>query len=748
MNKRKKGCAIAFAVTSVAAVVMWFACPPPIEEARRYPCGVILRDVEGRVLRVGLGPAGEDCRPYYQASTNDWFVLALIAAEDRRFMSHRGVDALAMARAAWQNGTSLRRISGASTITMQAVRLIRPSGRRTLWRKAVEAVQALRLERCFTKEEILSQYLNRAPFGSNLVGIEAAAHGWFGKAPRDLNLGEAALLAGMVQSPTRFRPDRRLDAALKRREYVLGRMVELGMATVAQRADAERVPLAFKRAPRPFLEPFFCDWAQRGLSPGDHRTSLDPSLQTVARNVIDRQAHLHGCDAAVVVLSVADGDVKAWHCTGDYFSKKAGQVNTVLMPRPAGSTLKPFAYALAADCGLLTPGRMLADVPRRFGDEQPMNFSGAFIGPVNARESLIRSLNLPAMEVVEMTGLPRFYAMLRQLGFEALDKPAEHYGLGLALGNGSVRLLELARAYAGVARGGVMAGNTDVTGRACPPNAPQSHADGIVNARVFSEGACWMVSDMLGGEERSLDAVGHMADAQLPRFAWKTGTSSGFRDAWTVAWNPGWVVAIWCGYKSGRGGGETLVGKTVAAPAVWEIARQLPAAGWFARPEEIETRDVCVVSGYPAGALCGARNADWALRGRTLSTVCPVHVADGSGGVREQWPKDVAEWLAKRAAHGERQPETATLRIVSPADGSVYRLVDGLVAQEIVFTVSGATGKGALTWFCDDVLASTGAVFRWKPEAGEHRFVCATMTGEAASVRIVVEAEDGGAGNK
>jgi penicillin-binding protein 1C len=260
--------------------------------------------------------------------------------------------------------------------------------------------------------------------------------------------------------------------------------------------------------------------------------------------------------------------------------------------------------------------------------------------------------------------------------------------------------------------------------------------------RVFSEGACWLVADMLGGEERARDAVGHTADVQLPRFAWKTGTSSGFRDAWTVAWNPGWVIAVWCGYKSGRGGGETLVGKTVAAPAVWEIARQLPAAGWFARPEEVEPREVCAVSGYPAGALCGRRVSDWTLRGRTLSTVCPVHVADPAGGVREQWPKEVADWLAERAvtAREDARPP-ASLRIVSPAGGTVYRLVEGLVSQEIVFTVAGAAGKGPLTWFCDDTLAAVTPNFRWRLEPGEHRFVCATTTGEAATVRIVVETE-------
>ena len=727
-----------------AAAAVWFCCPPPLEEAARYPAGVILRDRTGQVLRVGLGPGDVDCRPYYRASFDDWIVKAVIAAEDKRFLSHRGVDFESLARAAWQDLSSRRRISGASTITMQTARLIHPHRRTWFW-KAVESVQALRLERVWTKEAILSQYLNRTPFGSNLVGIEAASWGWFGKSPRQLNLGEATLLAGLLQSPTRFRPDRYPAAAVKRRAYVLERMEQLGTIDARAREGAAREAVVLRRAPRPFLEPFFCDWVQNAaaVASGDHTTTLDPALQDAVKRQVARQAEAHGLDVAAVVLEVKTGALRAMACSGDYFAKPDGQVNTAAMPRPAGSTLKPFAYALAMDRGLLTPGWMLADVPRRFGNDEPLNFSGSFMGLLTAREALILSLNLPAIEVEERVGQPLFYATLRQLGLDALNRPASHYGLGLVLGNGSVRLTELADAYACLARGGLwFPGRVFEEKRGDPPVARTEAR------RVFSEGACWLVADMLSGGERAQDAVGHVAEAGLPRFAWKTGTSSGFRDAWTVAWNPEYAVAVWCGFKTGQRGPESLVGKKVAAPVAWEIIRSLyPAGGapWYARPETVVEREVCAVSGRAAGPLCERRAADWALRQCSSCGICPVHVRDARGKVQTRWPPEVAAFLAARAgaSGGDAAPaREGGLKIAAPADGTVYRIVEGMAAQQIVFKVSGVTANAPLYWFRNDALEGTGtggAPFFWTPERGTHRFVCSDISGSSAAVTIHVE---------
>jgi penicillin-binding protein 1C len=745
---------------ALGAVAVWFACQPPLEEAAHYPAGVILRDRTGQVLRVGLGAGDVDCRPYYQASTDDWIVKAVIAAEDRRFLSHGGADGRALARAAWQNVSSRRRISGASTLTMQTVRLIHPHRRTWFW-KMVETVQALRLERVWTKEQILTQYLNRAPFASNLVGIEAASRGWLGKAPQQLNLSEAALLAGLLQSPTRFRPDRYPAAAKKRRAYVLAQMEREGQIDVRARAEASEAVITVRRAPRPFKEPFFCDWVQKSANviSGDTVTTLDPALQDAVRRQAGRQAEAHGVDVAAVVLEVRTGAVRAMVCSGDYFGRPDGQVNMAAMPRPAGSTLKPFAYALAMDRGLLTPGWVLADVPRRFGNDEPLNFSGSFMGLVTAHEALVLSLNLPAIQVEERVGQTRFYAALRRLGFEALDRPAAHYGLGLVLGNGSVRLIELANAYACLARGGVWQpcrvledeGVWMTEGKTLKAERPTPNTEGgaaTKEGRIFSEGACWMIAESLSGDERAQDAVGHVAEVGLPRFAWKTGTSSGFRDAWTVAWNPEYVVAVWCGYKSGRRGNESLVGKRMAAPVVWELIRVLyPAGGapWFQRPDTVATRQVCAVSGQAAGRLCSRCVADWALQQCSSCAICPVHVRDAQGAVRTRWPAEVTAFLEDRAAQagGDVSPaRVGGLKIAAPADGTVCRLVAGMDAQRIVFKVAGVAAGEPLYWFRNDVLevsGTGGTPFLWRPVRGTHRFVCADLSGASSAVTVRIE---------
>ncbi|MBQ9429971.1 MAG: penicillin-binding protein 1C [Kiritimatiellae bacterium] len=737
---RKKDFVSIAAFAALAAVVFWFCCPPPLEESRRYPSGLILRDRDGGLLRVGLGLNDQDCRPYYRASRRDWVVLAAIAAEDRNYYNHCGVDFMAILRSAKMNILNGRVLSGASTITMQTVRLIHPR-RRTYWSKAVEAVQSMRLERCMDKDEIMTQYLNRAPFGSNLVGIEAASWGWFGKPPQELNMGEAALLAGLLQSPTRFRPDRYLDRALKRRKYVLDRMLSLGMVDEAAVKRAEQLPLNLKRAPRPFSEPFFCDWAVsvRKERSGDMRTSLDRALQVSVNECLRRYAQEFGIDYAAVVLRVDSGQAVVMSCTGDYFSNRAGQVNTAVSPRPAGSTLKPFVFAMALDSGFINPETMLSDVPQAFGNREPQNFSGKFLGPVSARYALVQSLNLPAIQLERMAGQISFYNTLKRLRLQSLNRPAGDYGLGLVLGNGSVTLLELCNAYAAIARGGEW---RPCTAFLTPVSDPPE--------RIFSAAACWLVSDMLGGDERAMSAIGHAGEVEVPRFAWKTGTSAGYRDAWTVAWNPEYVVGVWCGMKHGARVPNRLVGIKSAAPAVWEIVRRLYPSGtgpWFRRPEEIEELEVCAKSGAVPGEACPSRVKTFAIRGCTNRRMCTLHERAADGRTVLKWPEDLAAFFRSQeaaatsgatAAAAVREPR---FRITAPSNGTVVKLLDG-INQQVTVKLGGVAPDVRVWWFCDNVPVAEGVAgdgFSWPPEAGRHTISCSTADGRDASVKITVE---------
>lgn len=678
------------------------------EGADKYAGGVILRDDAGNVLRVSLGEGDTDCRPFYVASRDDWIVKALVASEDGSFWSHHGVRPLSILRAACQNVFYGRRISGASTITMQAVRLIRPHPK-TLWWKWKEAMMALKMERTKSKEWILSQYLNRAPYGSNLVGIEAAAQGWFGKGAKSLGLGEAAMLAGMVQAPSRFRPDRGYEKALKRRDYVLGRMQELGLATAAQVEGAKSVRPVICRAPRPFRCPYFCDWVMRSLgerAAGDVRTALNADVQLICENAVDAAAAKGGASVATVVMRVDTGEVVALACSGDYLGGADGQVNTALAPRPAGSTLKPFLTALGIEKGFVTPETRLADVPTAFKGYRPSNFDTKYRGDVTVRDALIQSLNIPFVRLLNRLGVESFGQQLRTLGFRNLGASDEAYGLGMAIGNVEVTLMELVSAYAVLARCGTTSDGT----------------------RVFAPGTAYLVSDMLSGNERSAAALGHVADVAASRFAWKTGTSSAYRDAWTVLWNPDYVVGVWCGHKRGGFGDRTVVGAKAAAPVAWGVARQLYPQNdgpWFVEPGDVFRRKVCALTGRPASADCPATVEGTAVRGCSLSVLCDRHRRNAQGEVITVTDKN------------------SRLALTQPEDGATFKLVPGTLNQKIVCQPTG-NGEGRLWWFVDGSLKgeSAGAApFALEVVAGEHLITCTTGAGDFASASIRVEAE-------
>lgn len=709
------------------------AVPFPEEILERRPSAAVLADRRGDPLRVKLAPGGFDCRPGHAAAPDQWIAKALVAAEDQRFWTHSGVDPLALARAIAQNASTGRRVSGASTISTQVIRMAAPRPR-TLRTKVIEAFQALQLERRLGKREILAQYLDRAPFGGNLVGIEAAAQRYFGKGAADLSLAEAALLAGVPQAPSRLRPDRHPEAAQRRQAYVLERMEACGYITARERAAALAQPLAARPGRYPFRAPHFCDLVGVPARPGPGaqvRTTLDPDLQALAEDVLRRRLRGGAADGgAVVVIEVASGAVRALVGSPDPAARPAGQVNGAVAARAAGSTLKPFAYALALDRGLVTPATMLADVPTRFRDLDPQNFSRDFRGLVSVRDALVLSLNLPAIEVERQVGQARFHATLRALGLATISEPAEHYGLGLVLGNAEVRLLDLANAYAVFARGGGWR----------PPRFVEDAAAAAVQP-VFSPEACWLVSDMLGGEERAMDTAGHVADVRLPRMAWKTGTSAGLRDAWTVAWNPEYVIGVWVGNPDGSPADE-LVGRKTATPIAWDLLRRMypdNRGPWFARPAGVEPRRVCAASGRAPGPHCAHRIEDWGIAQVSRHEPCPAH----RNGRDAAWPAAVASFLDRRAAPAAAEPP-AEVRILSPARGATYRWLPDLDvdAQRLALSAASDRAGERLHWFVDDRpvgRSRPGEPLFWPLERGAHQIVCGTGRGPSDRVQITVE---------
>jgi penicillin-binding protein 1C len=727
--------AVAVAVPMAAFAALWLIFPFHKAVLYDIPASTSWCDRDGVPIRIRLSAGDFDSVPTYIYHGDDWIAKAVVAAEDQRFWSHPGVDVLAVARSCKQSATALRRVSGASTLSMQLIRLSCPRPR-TLMTKGIEAFRALQMERQLPKAEIISLYLNRAPFGANLVGIEAASRRYFAKGAHDLSLGEAALLAGIPQSPTRFNPVKYSAAAKKRQAYVLHRMVARSSITPDQMANALAQPLRFRENRYPFLAPHFCDLVSRTAPTKaiEVRTTLDLGLQQTIEESLANSASalraegIHG--AAAVVLDAKTSEVLAMVGSPDFRAKtKGAQVNAAVAPRAAGSTLKPFAYALAMDRGLLTPLRVLYDVPQSYSDYDPANFDKSHRGVVTVRDALIHSLNLPAIDVEKRIGQPLFHARLREVGLHTLSDKAERYGLGLVLGNTEVTLLDLTNAYACLARGGVFLPHKTM------PSGPTA------GTRLFSAEASWLISDMLGGDERAMDSSGTVADIRIPRLAWKTGTSSGFRDAWTIAYNPAFVIGVWLGNPDGRPS-KSLVGRKAATPIVWDICRRLYPTGngpWFAKPAAIADREVCALSGQTPSPNCPRKIIDHAIVDVSRYETCEVHLL----GTEAIWPVQVDAFLKSRqqAANEAGKHE---LVITSPANGSAYLFMPDTAqpdSQRIPFTAT--TGNPAdLHWFVNDSYLGTsksGGTIFWPLSKGTHRVVCSDTQGASRSVRISVK---------
>jgi penicillin-binding protein 1C len=693
-------------------------------------------------------------------------LAAFLVVEDRRFYRHAGVDPRALARAALADLRARRIVAGGSTITMQLARLLRPTPR--TWRgKASQALWALRLERRLSKQAILEQYLNRVPLGQGAVGVEAAAVLYFGAHAADLSLGQAALLAGLARAPSGDNPLVAPRRARARRAVALDRLVADGFATpsTAERARAEPV---LARTSGAFLAPHFttlvAEWqdrAEAGMpAAGAVRTSLDLPLQlqleAEVRHTVETLADRGASQAAAVVVDNASGEILAWVGSPDFWADTAGQVDMVVSPRQPGSALKPFLYALAFDRGY-TPASILPDIARVYqtstGPYRPRNYDRRFHGPVRAREALASSYNLPAVHLADRLGVGSLLHVLREAGFTSLGRSAEYYGLGLALGNGDVTLLELANGYRALGSGGVW---RPWRWRAAAPGELPEPGHRIASARSAA-----LVLDILDDPVARIPGFGVETPLDFPfPVAAKTGTSRHFTDNWAVAVTGGFTVAVWVGNFSGRpmdgvsgvSGAGPLLHRAVLATA----ARHAP--GVLAAPEgagAVAVR-ICRLSGLRATARCPSA-VEWFAPGTAPAATCDWHEAEGV-----RLPAEFAEWAQEQGglpaatvsvpapsvagssppagtdSWSVSAPESGRFRILSPQEGDVYRVpagVDPRYATVALRAAGGAAGRG-VRWTVDGRPQRSA---RWALERGDHRIRAVDRGGEAAEVRVTVE---------
>lgn len=563
--RRPLGAIALLAFAGLFAAVLWVTSlgPAPLGDKLEYSAVVL--DREGRLLRPFATSDGRWRLPAQIEDVDPRYVDLLTAYEDRRFRSHHGIDPLALLRAAVQFVAERRIVSGGSTLTMQVARLLEPRSERSITAKLRQIVRAVQLERVLSKDDILALYFALAPYGGNLEGVRAASFAYFGKEPRRLTLGEAALLVALPQSPEARRPDRAPQAARAARDRVLDRIAAAGALDAPDVARAKSEPVASARLPMPMIAPHAAEAAvTRAPALRVHRLTIDAFWQSRLEELAREQARAMGPDVSIAILAVdhASGEVLAKVGSADYFdTRRAGQVDMTEAVRSPGSTLKPFIYGIGFEDGLIHPETLIEDRPARYGDYAPENFDTTFQGTVTVRKALQLSLNVPAVAVLDKVGASRLAARLAQAGAPLVLPKGEAPGLAMGLGGVGVKLTDLVRLYAGLARLG-----TTVTVH------DQINEADAGERRLMDPVAAWYVAHVLLGTPPPENAVGG-------RIAFKTGTSFGYRDAWAVGFDGRRTVGVWVGRADGAPV-PGMIGRGAAAPVLFEaFARsgKLPA---------------------------------------------------------------------------------------------------------------------------------------------------------------------------
>jgi penicillin-binding protein 1C len=632
--------------------------------------------------------------------------MATIAAEDKRFRNHGGVDVLATLRAAYGFVRHRRVISGGSTITQQLIKLAQPRPR-TIRTKVIEAVQAMRLEQLWNKDRILTEYLNRLDYGNLQRGCVNAAQFYFGKRVSELSHAEAALLAGLPQGPSRLNPHRNREPAIRRQQWVLGRMRVIGELDEAQFDFAKDEILNLRLSGRAFHAPHFVELAHAAGIPDEPsiRTSLDlelnrevlSSLNLHLKELADHNVQ----NGAVVAIENQRGTVRILVGSQNFFEPRNGQINGVWIPRSPGSALKPILYQLAFERGF-TPASVLADIPTDFptatGLYRPVNYDRRFLGPVRARFALANSLNVPAVRLLADISATRFQARLKSLGISNLTHEPDYYGLGLALGNPEVRLLELANAYATLARMGVYR----------PVSFLEDETAGE-GKQILERDACWLVTDILSDDMARSHAFGMDSPLQFDfQVACKTGTSSNFRDNWAFGYTPEFTVGVWVGNFDGTAM-QQVSGVAGAGPVLHEVMNSLKqrfGTSWYEQPATVVSHNVHPLTGRLTEITNGV--AELFIKDQ-LPPMETVGDYSETGcvllaGEYQSWFDSSENHLRDRV---EIRPATGVARILSPIQGTVYFLDPDLPASSREIPLRSTSRQ--LSWKCESLECREGA---------------------------------------
>lgn len=691
----------------------------------------------------------------------------LIYKEDRLFYFHPGINPAAMLRAAVNNVFSGRRTSGASTITMQVVRLLEPA-KRTYWNKIKESFRALQLEWHYSKDEILQLYLNLVPYGGNIEGIKAASLLYFGKAPQLLSLAEITVLTIIPNRPSSLRPGTKNESLVLARNEWLKRFQNDALFTKELITDAASEPLHVRRLAAPKLAPHFAqrlkkDFPEQASIQTNLRVQLQNQIETQVKNYVNRLHGMNIHNAAVLVVNNETMAVEAYVGSADFNNPfDGGQVDGIRAVRSPGSTLKPLLYATAFDKGIITPKTVLNDVPSNFSGYEPENFDQHFNGAITTEFALANSLNIPAVKILREISTPVLVDKLKKSGFKTIDKQSKDLGLSMILGGCGVTLEELTRLFSAFANEGEFRSLSYISA-----SAKRKKGECII-----SKEASYLITSILTQITRPDLPTNFDNTYHLPRIAWKTGTSYGKRDAWSIGYNKRYTVGIWVGNFSGEGVPE-LSGANIATPLLFSIFNALDynsPKGWYTIPENISMRKVCAASGDIPSDFCDHQITDNYIMGVSHYRKCQhmrwlftdmaekvsycTYCLPESGYQKKAYPNFAPELIAyyelqkipyqKLPPHNpacERVFHEGAPLITSPNEGSEYYIRKD-EPQQIQLACQTATDVQEVFWYVNDKLIRKAlpheAVFI-SPPIGRVKISCSDDKGRNSNIWIVVK---------
>ena len=606
----------------ITAIVLIFLLDRIFPLPDQKPFSTVIYDKNGNMLTAYLSKDDKWRMQIHLNEVSPELIKAVIEKEDGWFRWHLGFNTYSIIRAAFQNIISNKRVSGASTITMQVARMLQPA-KRTYLNKFIEVLRAVQLELHYSKNEILEMYFNLLPYGGNVEGVKSASYIYFNRPPNKLSLSQLILLTVIPNNPNELRLDRDIKNAVRSRNKWIMYFRERNTFKAEELKDAVEEPVAVNRYAIKNEAPHFCQYILNNCPGDDIQTTLNLSIQKTSEKLLSgyvKRISSKGISNGAAIIIENKTNSIAGYCGSNDFDDTlcSGQINGITSIRSPGSTLKPALYALAFDDGILTPAMKLFDIPTDFNGYEPEDFDSKYRGPVTASFALVNSLNIPAVQLLQQTGISKFISFLGKAGFTEISKNKNQLGLSLILGGCGVRLEQLAGLYSAFAHNGKLYTLNYLKEKNIDEEKP---------VPLVSPGASYLISTILNLNERPDFPKELLYSTDLPKIAWKTGTSYGKRDAWAIGFNPDYTIGVWLGNFDGRGAAD-LSGAGIAVPFLFELFNSIdfkPEKSWFDKPDDVLERNVCSETGLLPGEFCKSLTRDYYIKNVSPNIKCDLY---------------------------------------------------------------------------------------------------------------------------